>query len=313
MRLIRAIQLRRLSLTLAGLAFAPPPLALAHPGQPLAPHDLWRAWSFEPALFVGLALLAACYARGVRALWRRAGYGRGLQPWRVAACAGGALALLTALASPLDALSGALFAAHMGQHMLLVLVAAPLLCLGMPALALLWALPVQLRPALRGWRVVRPAWGALASLPSAWLLHAAALWLWHVPGFYQVALRDEQVHMAEHASLLGTAALFWWALLRPAGAARSGGRVLALFLFAGQASALGGLLLAARAPWYPAYAGQTTRWGLAPLEDQQLAALIMTLPSDLIYLLAALALFARCLRYFEAPRTLAALLPREGK
>jgi putative membrane protein len=273
---------------------APRP-ALAHPGQPLAPHDLWRAWDASPAMVCGLALLALTYTRGLLALWGQAGYGHGIRPWQAAAFAGGLLVLLLALVSPLDALSGALFSAHMAQHMLLVLAAAPLLALGGP-LALLWALPRRLRRGLHRWRAY---WSWLESLPIAWAAYAAALWLWHLPALYQAGLRNEAVHALEHASLLGGAALFWWALLRPAGRAWYGARVLAVFVFAIQSSFLGALLLASRAPWYASYAAQAQRWGVTPLEDQQLAGLIMMLPGDLVYLLAAAGLFALWLRSAE--------------
>jgi putative membrane protein len=288
---------RIICLVALGAALAPPRLALAHPGQPLAPHDLWRAWSSNPTVALGLALLALAYLRGLLALWGQAGYGRGVRPWRAAAFAGGIIALLIALVSPLDALGAALFTGHMAQHMLLTLVAAPLLALGAPLVPLLWALPRPLRRGLPGQGLA--AWRILSSLPAAWALHAAALWLWHLPGFYQAALHNQLIHAAEHACFLGTAGLFWWALLQPAGAARYGVRVLALFTFMVQSSFLGALLLAARAPWYGEYAPQSGRWGLTPLEDQQLAGLIMTLPSDAIYLLAALTLFALWLRAIE--------------
>ena len=128
-------------------------LAHAHPGLPPEPHDLPAAWSWEPTVLLGLALGAWAYRRGVRSLWRRAGRGRGLARRRVVAFAGGMLALFLALVSPLDALGAALFSAHMVQHLLLVLVAAPLLVLGMPQTPLLWALDQPGRRRLgRRWR-----------------------------------------------------------------------------------------------------------------------------------------------------------------
>ncbi len=111
---------------------APARPALAHGGPPPAPADLWGAWSWEPSVLLALALAAWAYARGLRALWRSAGLGRGVRTWQAAAYAGGLLTVFVALISPLDGLSSALFSAHMVQHLLLMLVAGPALILGAP-------------------------------------------------------------------------------------------------------------------------------------------------------------------------------------
>src|SRR5205809_635734 len=79
---------------LASVLLAPARAALAHPGQPPAPHDLWSAWSLDPLVVVGLVLGAALYARGVRLLWRSAGVGHGVRGWQVAAYAAGILSLV---------------------------------------------------------------------------------------------------------------------------------------------------------------------------------------------------------------------------
>ncbi|MEW5929036.1 MAG: cytochrome c oxidase assembly protein, partial [Gemmatimonadota bacterium] len=99
-------------------------MTLAHAGLPLEPHDLWSAWGAGPAVAAGLLLAGWVYARGVESAWRRAGAGRGIRAGQAAAAAGGWLALWLALATPLDPLGGALFSAHMAQHLVLVLVAA---------------------------------------------------------------------------------------------------------------------------------------------------------------------------------------------
>lgn len=277
-----------------------PSVALAHPGLPPAPHDLATAWSWDPGVVLGLVLGAWVYGRGVRVLWRRAGVGRGVACWRAGAFAGGLLALFVALVSPLDALGTALLAAHMVQHMLLVLVAAPLLVLGLPQLGLLWALGEPGRRRVgRWWRrsALRRLWRRLSQPALAWGLHAGAIWLWHLPDAYQAALANDAVHGVEHASFLGTALLFWWVALGRG----SGGRlapalgVLYLFAFTLQGGLLGALLTFAREPWYPAYAASTAAWDLTPLEDQQLAGLIMWIPSGLVYLAAALVPLARLL------------------
>src|SRR5947209_1301702 len=101
----------------------------AHTVGPLAPGDLWRAWTLEPVLLISLLAVAVLYGTGLYRVWQRAGYGHGVHFWQAAAFAFSLLATVIALVSPLDALSGALFSAHMLQHMVLIEVVAPLLAL----------------------------------------------------------------------------------------------------------------------------------------------------------------------------------------
>lgn len=284
-------------------ATATPVAASAHTGAPPAPHDLATAWNLQPLLLVVLIGGGWAYAVGVRLLWARAGVGRGVGRGRVAAFAGGMLTLIVALVSPLDALSGALFSAHMAQHLLLILLAAPLLALGEPETALLWALPRGGRRRVGHWwkrSGARAVWHALARLPVAWLVSVIALWAWHVPALYQAALGNEALHAAEHASFVLTAALVWWALLHgKRGRPAYGAGVIAVFGLALQGGALGALMTFAAAPWYPAYAGSVAPWGLSPLDDQQLAGLIMWIPAGVTYLLAACLLFVGWLNAVE--------------
>jgi putative membrane protein len=278
-------------------------VVLAHDGAPPEPHDLWQAWSWPAA--VPLALAALAYARGLRLLWHRAGPGRGVRRWRAGAYAAGLLALAVALVSPLDALGSALFSAHMVQHLLLIVVVAPLLVLGRPIVPLLWALPAPVPRLLGGWwqraAAARAGWALLTRLPLAWALHAAALWIWHLPSLYQAALADGRVHLAEHAAFLGTALLFWWTVVHPdrQGVVAYGTSAVAVFFMAMQGGLLGALMTFAPSPWYPAYAASAVAWGLTPLDDQQLAGMIMWAPAGLIYLAATLALLAAWLRAAE--------------
>jgi putative membrane protein len=278
-------------------ATACPATGLAHAGLPPAPHDLWAAWTWDPATLLALGLTAGAYVHGLHTYWRRVGVGRGIHRWQAAAFATGLVALFAALISPLDALGTALFSAHMVQHLVLVLVAAPLLVLGAPLVPFLWALPRSTRHALAAWwpraTPLRAAWRTISHPVAAWVLHTAALWIWHLPALYQAALQSAQVHAAEHASFLATALLFWWALGYPGrrGRLNPGAGVLYVFAMGLQSSLLGALIAFAPTPWYPAYAVTTQPWGLTPLEDQQLAGLIMWVPAGLIYVLAALILF----------------------
>jgi putative membrane protein len=190
-----------------------PAEARAH-GPPLAPHELWSAWTLDWWILASVFLPAGLYARGLRRLWQRAGAGRGVRRWQAWCFAAGIFALFVALISPLDALGGTLFSAHMLQHVVLMLVAAPLLVLAAPLLPMLWALPIGWRYALGRWARhpdVRGFWYVFSNPVSAWLLHAAALWVWHIPALYEATLYSELVHFAQHAAFAGTALLFWWA------------------------------------------------------------------------------------------------------
>lgn len=283
-----------LAITLVGAA----PAAAQAAGAAPTPGDVWSAWSWDPLVLLGIVAAAAVYARGLRVFWRRVGIGRGVRAWQAAAYAGGLAALVVALVSPLDALAEALFAAHMVQHLVLMLVAAPLLVLGAPLVPALWALRRGRRHALGRWwrqaRSLRAAWAALSQPGVVWALYAATLWLWHVPVLYQAALASAPIHALEHLTLLASALLFWWTALHPGRSGRLGHGLGVLYVFtAGLQSGLLGILLTfARAPWYPAYAPGEAAWGLSPLEDQQLAGLLMWVPGGLAHLLAALALFA---------------------
>jgi putative membrane protein len=283
-----------------------PRAALAHPGQPPAPHDLARAWLTEPAAVVTLLALGLAYAWGLVRLRRRAGPGRGVRRGHAVAFALGWLALAAALASPLHPLGAALFSAHMTQHELLMAVAAPLLVLGRPLVAFAWAMPRVARRA----RPPRPL-GALAEPWPATALHGAAVWAWHAPALYALALRSEAAHAAQHACFLGTALLFWWAVL---GARRQplGTRILVLFLTALHTGALGALLTFAPRPLVSAYLATTGPWGLTPLEDQALAGLVMWIPGGVSYLAAALWLLAGVLRETPAQASSRARTARES-
>ena len=269
-------------------------------GQPLGPHDVWRAWSFEPAVVVGLSVTAWVYLRGLRALWRSAAPGHGIRRWEAGAFGGGWIVLLLALMSPLHRLGAVLFSAHMAQHELLMVVAAPLLVLGRPLVPLVWALPMRWRRAMGDWATAGPVRGTweLLTLPLvAWTLHAIAIWLWHAPALFDATLRSELIHTLQHLSFLGTGLLFWWALLR----GRSGrlGRpaaVLYLFTTSVHTTVLGALLTFSSRPWYSLYGSSTAAWGLTPVEDQQLAGLIMWVPAGLAYLIAALVIAASWLK-----------------
>jgi len=188
----------------------------------------------------------------------------------------------------------------MSQHEILMLVAAPLLVLGRPLIAFLWALPLNWSRGLGNiskiaW--INRTWRTLTIPLVAWLLHAVALWTWHIPALFGATLYSDTIHTLQHLSFLLSALLFWWALIHgPQGAMGYGAAVLYLFTTSVHSGALGALLTVAGSVWYPSYAPLTASWGLTPLEDQQLGGLIMWIPASLVYVIAGLALFAGWLR-----------------
>jgi putative membrane protein len=282
-----------------------------HDAQPLAPPDVWGAWTGSPLILGGLLAVALLYWLGGRDRRRR---GRGRREWRTAAFWFGWGALVLALVSPLHALGEVLFWAHMTQHEILMTVAAPLLVLGDTMVPVLRVLPWNERRAVgravrRPW--VRRLWRALTRMDVAWIVQAVVLTAWHLPALYQRSLASEWVHALQHSSFLAAAVLYWWSILKtPAARRHRGAAILSLFLTSLYTGALGALITFAAVPWYPAY-HPTALWGLTPLEDQQLAGLVMWMPGGITYLIAALALTARWLRDAErrADRRRAAPIP----
>jgi putative membrane protein len=247
----------------------------------------------EWAAIVMLAAVATAYGTGAGRL-RRASRGSVPPGGRVGAFVTGLTALAVALSPWLDALAERNLAAHMAQHVILVLVAAPLVVLGSPLLPLSWALGSrrQLTHAVppRLWRV-RVWVGSAPGLVTTWILATAALWGWHLPAAYEAAVSSDAVHVVEHVTFVGTAILFCSGLAAARATAGYGAALICLLLAAGQSAALGALLTFSSVPWYPSYPS---------LQDQQLAGLLMWVPGSLVYLTAAAVLFGRWLDREEA-------------
>lgn len=285
---------RRTLVTTAVLLAALPAIALAHEGEALEPHDLWQAWEFDPFVIALLVLSAVLYTIGVARLWSDGP--RGVRRWNIACYVAGWLSLVVALVSPLHEMGSVLFSAHMAQHEVLMVIAAPLLVLGKPLVPYLCGLPPRARKSVaslvrstqwqRGWR-----W--ISGMSAAWIIHALALWVWHIPALFQATITIEFVHALQHFSFLGSALLFTWSLLKTYnGHVRYGAAVAYVFMTAIHTSLLGALLTFASRAWYPVYTETTTAWGLTPLEDQQLGGLIMWVPAGIIYTVAGLTFFA---------------------
>jgi putative membrane protein len=271
-------------------------LLLAHELTPHLTAELWRQWTWEPITIVLLLVSGALYAVGVATLWGRAGRDRGIRAWQVAAFCIGLVSLAAALLSPVAWLSELLFSVHMTQHEILMLISAPLLVFGRPLQALTWALPPRSRAAVvHGFRRRRivTAWHMLTGPTAAFVLHGTAVWVWHAPRLYEAALRNGGIHALQHLSFVITACLFWWGMVQGRyGRAGYGVGVLYVFLTAVHTSVLGALLTVAPWLWYPSYAAAASQWQLDALADQQLAGLLMWIPSGVAFIVFGLGLMA---------------------
>ncbi|NYE22801.1 cytochrome c oxidase assembly protein [Pigmentiphaga litoralis] len=241
---------------------------LPYCGAPAIPVTLWSSWNLDPWLIAGFAIAAAAY-------WRGGAAGRGAVSSREQAYfyAGWAVALLT-LISPLCALSVALFSARVAQHMLLVLVAAPLMVLGRGQVML--QLPRWAHPPVAAKRVVGS--GRLACA-----VFAMALWFWHAPGPYSQTFDSTLTYWAMHASLFAAAVMLWRAML-PRHARSVGAALMVALVTAVQMGLLGALLTFARRPLYVEHWNTAMAWGLSSLDDQQLGGLIMWVPGGTVFI-----------------------------
>ena len=272
-------------------------MMLAH--DAVARSELWSSWHPEPLVLAGLVLAGAVYARGVARLrGRRQGRSR-VGAARIAAFTVALLALAVALATPLETAASSLFTAHMIQHLVLIVVAAPLLVVGRVGLVSMLGLPrrarrllrrVEARPQVR--RTMNVAWHPA----SVWMLGAVVLWAWHLPALYEAAVTHDAVHAIEHVTLVAVAMLLWAAVLgrgrRPLAVPAA---ALLLFTSGLQSAALGAVLAFAQVPLYGIHDPVPPGWGLTPLEDQQLAGALMWVPPGLIYLFVIWGLLARWL------------------
>lgn len=251
----------------------------------------WRLEILVPVVMVGSALTIGW--------WRlsRCSADR-LPPWRLTLALGGLASIALALLSPLDRLAHALFLAHMSQHMLLMMVAPPLLLLADPLPELLWALPrsarLQVGNLLSPGAPIRSAIQLLTWMPVAWLTYAFTLWLWHLPAAYDAAVRYSLLHDLEHLTFFWAGVLFWWPVINPAphvrGHIQYGLRIVYLVLGAFQKAVLGLLLTLSPRVLYRSYAVAPQLWGLIPLEDQAWGGFIMWGLGGAIDMLAVLVL-----------------------
>jgi putative membrane protein len=255
------------------------------------------AWPFDACCMIGAGASGLGYAIGLARLWHRAGIGRGVSRGQAASFLAGWFAATLPVLSPLHGFGIHVFSLHMLEHELLMAVAAPLFILSSPTPVFLWALPRRVRRRVRSVTHARGStvlWNRLTAPGTSAVLHGVAIWTWHLPGPFQAALFADSLHAAQHICFLGTALLFWYAVLSRIARRRAPvGPALALLATSLHSSLLGALLTFSRGLWYPGALDPFVICGLTRGEDQQLAGLIMWVPGGTAYLAGALWLVGR--------------------
>lgn len=250
------------------------------------------SWAFEPVPALGLSVTAAIYLRGWRNLSRVAPARYPL--WRAVSFIAGLAAVYVSLASPLDAFASFLLMAHMVQHLLLTMVAPPLILLGAPQLPMLTGLPRRfvsqvLGPFIR-WKALNSVFHFLTHPVVCWMLFVVSNLAWHVPAFYELALGSPGWHQFEHICFLGTSLLFWWHVILPWPARSPWPRwtVIPYLLLADlQNTALAGFLSFSEKVIYPTYQNAPRLGNIGPLEDQSGAGALMWVPGSIAFLVPA--------------------------
>jgi putative membrane protein len=275
-------------------------------------HVLFETWTPPLGTISVLLISAGIYSRGFHILHLQ--MPARFPNWRLAAFMGGIAALLVALASPLEDFDELLLQVHMTQHLILMLVAPTLILAGAPAIVFVRALPpsvakVLLAPPLRS-HLVRRLFRWFTEPLICWIAFAASFWLWHLPEFFQLALRSERWHIVEHACFLVTALMYWYPVIQPWPSVARWPRwsmIPYLLLADGQNTILSALFMFSDRVIYPFYATAPRIGGFTPLGDQIVAGAIMWVPGSLFYLVPGTLIMFRIL----APRDLARMPGRE--
>ena len=253
-------------------------VALLHVGTPIG----WSYWTIHWSTVVGLAALAGGYFW--RARVRRVSAGPGAPrptPTRAqqGAFVAGLLVIFVSLNGPIHDLSDYyLFSAHMLQHLLLTLVAPPLLLFGTPG----W----MLRPAL-DWPGVGPAATRLTRATTCFVVFNVTVAAWHLPPLYNTAMANHGVHIVQHLTFLVAAVLMWWPFMSPLPELPRlayPGQMLYCFLMIIPMSIVAICIALADSILYPSYSAAPRLWGISPMEDQLIGGLIMWVPGGLYFL-----------------------------
>ena len=249
-------------------------------------------WGFDPLVWLPAITALLLWRAGVRRVDRLHPDAR-VQRRRTVSFVAGVAVIMVALDSGIARYDTTLFSVHMVQHMLLTLVAPPLLLWAGPITLLLRAASHEVRmrwilPVLHA-RAVR----ALAFPVVSWVLFASVMWGTHFSPLFDLSLENPAVHILEHALFLAVALLFWWPI---AGSDPAPWRmppvakVLYAFLQMPQNTFLAVAVYMATTPLYPHYVTTVRSWGPTPLEDQALAGGLMWVGGDFAFLIAVILL-----------------------
>ncbi len=253
--------------------------------EPLATFSWWQ-WHFHPDIVLGMLLLEGIYLLGVGPLRKRFALASSVEPRQVALFSLGMLVLYIALSGPIHELAdNFLFSAHMVQHLLMVLVAPPLLLAGTPS----WLL----RPLVRPPQVL--AVGRFLTNPlTAFLLFTAVLSAWHLPFLYDITLRSHAAHVTEHLMFIGSSVIMWWPLmssLPELPRASYPVQMVYLFFMTLPMSFIGAAITFSRDVLYLWYDTVPRLWGLSAVADQQIGGLIMKIPGALTFMVLLVVVF----------------------
>ena len=263
------------------------------------PTALLTEWRLDPGTVVPILGASLAYAAAVRRTRRR---GRRFPRRNVRAFAAGVVVLAVALASPLDAYADASFPAHMAQHLLLALVAPPLLALAAPISLALRAGSPSGRASLV--RVLRSGPVAFLAKPVVgWALFASVPFVIHLTPLFDAALRNSGIHAIEHMLWLATALVFWWPIVGADPSPRPlsyPGRLLSLAMAMPAQSFLALVIFTAAGPLYSGYAELPAPWGASVVADQRSAAAMMWILGNAAMVLAIIAVASRWRRDEDA-------------
>ncbi len=259
--------------------------------------DFFAQWRVEVAPLIVILGVILVYIVGLRRLKSRTIF-EPVTACRILLFALGIFALLLSLMSPIDTYSSDLFFLHMVQHLLLIMVAVPLLLLSNSMPVFMWFLPRTLRyevgDLLAKGGVIRRVLIWATSPKVAFLIYVAVIWGWHMPIAYDAALANTPLHYFEHLTMFAAAVFFWWYVIGPAPIRpRSSyqGRMLYLLLATVLNTALGIGITFSGSTLYSFYADAPRHWGISVAQDMELGGLIMWIPGNMMFLVSVAILF----------------------
>lgn len=266
----------------------------------MAPASLLHSWVLPPFLAIAIVIAATCYLRG---WWIVHCAVPMLLPWwRAVAFLSGLGFVWLALASPVDAMNEVLLTAHMLQHMLLMMVAPPLILLGAPLVPIVRGLPgVVPRRCVRSflnWPVAERLGRGMANPITGTLAMGLAMFVWHTPKLYEVALESEFWHGIEHATFFLVSLIFWWPIVLPWPSRSQWPRwamVPYLLVADLQNTVLSAIVTFSDRVLYRSYAEAPRLFGLTALQDQVAAGAFMWVAGSMAFILPAIGITVQCL------------------